>query len=53
MNKIIKNLIIPMAGKGERFKKYNFKTIKPLIQIDKECILEKSIKNLPKSEKNT
>lgn len=51
MNKIIKNLIIPMAGKGERFKKYNFKTIKPLIQIDKECILEKSIKNLPKSEK--
>ena len=50
MNKI-KNLIIPMAGIGKRFKKYNFKTIKPLILVDKECILEKSIKNLPNAEK--
>lgn len=40
-----------MAGIGERFKKYNFKVIKPLILVDKECILEKSIKNLPNAEK--
>ena len=32
---MIKNLIIPMAGLGSRFKKENFSTIKPLITIDK------------------
>ncbi len=38
---------MPMAGIGKRFKKENFKTIKPLILVDNECIFEKSIKNLP------
>ena len=45
----VDNIIIPMAGQGLRFKKNNFDTIKPLIKIDHECILEKSIFNLPKS----
>ncbi len=45
---MIKNLIIPMAGLGSRFKKENFSTIKPLITIDKNnCIFEESIKELP------
>ena len=48
---MINNLVLPMAGQGRRFKKYNFKTIKPLILVDKECILEKSLKYLPKTKK--
>ena len=48
---MIKNLIIPMAGLGSRFKKENFSTIKPLITIDKNnCIFEESIKELPESK---
>ncbi len=49
---MIKNLIIPMAGLGKRFKDENFSTIKPLIAIDKNSIFEESIKDLPDS-KNT
>jgi bifunctional N-acetylglucosamine-1-phosphate-uridyltransferase/glucosamine-1-phosphate-acetyltransferase GlmU-like protein len=49
---MIKNVIIPMAGLGKRFKKENFSTIKPLIVIDKKSIFEESIKDLPES-KNT
>ena len=45
--KKIKNIIIPMGGLGKRFKKYKFNTIKPLIQIDDKCILEKSMMYLP------
>ena len=48
---MIKNIIIPMAGLGERFKKNNFSTIKPLIRIDDSTILEESIKELPRSKK--
>mgnify|MGYP006114162449 FL=1 len=40
-----------MAGLGERFKKNNFSTIKPLIRIDDSTILEESIKELPRSKK--
>ena len=40
-----------MAGLGERFKKNNFSTIKPLIRIDDSTILEESIKELPPSKK--
>ena len=36
-----------MGGLGKRFKKYKFNTIKPLIQIDDKCILEKSMMYLP------
>ena len=39
-----------MAGLGSRFKKNNFGTIKPLIKIDDECILEKSMSKLPYSK---
>ena len=49
--KKIKNIIIPMAGFGKRFKSAQFNTIKPLIFVDNETILEKAIKNLPQSEK--
>ena len=45
---MIKNLIIPMAGLGSRFKKENFSTIKPIITIDKNnCILKSRLKELP------
>lgn len=40
-----------MAGLGKRFKKKHFNTIKPLIKIDKKCIFEESISNLPKAKK--
>ena len=39
-----------MAGLGKRFVKENFSTIKPLIQIDKKCIFEESINELPDSK---
>ena len=42
---MIKNIIIPMAGLGERYKKNNFSTIKPLITIDKKSIFEESIQD--------
>ena len=48
---MIKNIIIPMAGLGERFKRNNFSTIKPLIRIDNSTILEESVKELPPSKK--
>jgi bifunctional N-acetylglucosamine-1-phosphate-uridyltransferase/glucosamine-1-phosphate-acetyltransferase GlmU-like protein len=44
---MIDNIIIPMAGLGQRFKKNNFSTIKPLILIENTTILENSIKELP------
>lgn len=39
-----------MAGLGRRFKKENFSTVKPLILVDNETILEKSIKDLPDTD---
>ena len=43
---MIKNLIIPLAGLGSRFKKENFSTIKPLITIDKNnCIFDNKTSN--------
>lgn len=50
---MIKNIIIPMAGLGKRFKNENFSTIKPLIIIDKNSIFEESIKDLPYSKNIT
>ena len=49
--KSIEYILIPMAGIGKRYKKENFKTIKPLILVDHETIFEKSIKFLPKCKK--
>lgn len=43
-------ILIPMAGIGKRFKEANFNTLKPLVLVDNESILEKSIKNLPTSK---
>ena len=48
--KQLENIIIPMGGLGKRFKKYKFNTIKPLIQIDDKCILEKSLMYLPNTK---
>jgi len=47
---MVSNIILPMAGLGLRFKKNNFGTIKPLIKVDEQCILEKSISKLPHSK---
>ena len=45
--KFLDYIIVPMAGIGSRYKKSNFKTIKPLILVDKQSILEKSLNDLP------
>ena len=39
-----------MAGVGKRFKEASYNTIKPLVLVDNETILEKSLKYLPASE---
>ena len=43
---MIDYLLIPMAGNGRRFQEANFKTIKPLITIGNQTILEKSLKHM-------
>ena len=47
---MIKNLIIPMAGLGKRFKNENFSTIKPLLLLIKIVFLKGPIKDLPDSK---
>jgi len=42
--------IMPMAGKGNRFKEFGYKTSKPLIQIGNKSLIEKCISSLPKSK---
>lgn len=48
--KKVNYIIMPMAGIGKRFKDAQYNTIKPLVLVDNETILEKSLKYLPKSE---
>ena len=43
---MIDYLLISMAGNGRRFQEANFKTIKPLITIGNQTILEKSLKHM-------
>ena len=40
------NILIPMAGKGSRFSKANYKKPKPLIEINGKTMIELVIKNL-------
>lgn len=44
MNKI--NILIPMAGLGERFKTHGFKNIKPLIPLNGKTFIEWSIESV-------
>jgi choline kinase len=44
MNKI--NVVIPMAGLGERFKNKGFKNIKPLIPLNGKTFIEWSIESV-------
>ncbi len=41
------NIIIPMAGKGSRFKKAGYKTAKPLIKVHDKTLLQLSVNSLP------
>lgn len=41
--------MIPMAGEGSRFKKIGYRTMKPIIQIGEESLIEKCITSLPKA----
>ena len=41
--------MIPMAGEGLRFKKIGYRTIKPIIQIGEESLIEKCLSSLPKA----
>ena len=43
--------IIPMAGRGSRFKKEHYNVIKPLIQIGKEPMFLKSSNSMPSVKK--
>ncbi len=45
------NSLIPMAGEGNRFQSYGYKTLKPLIHIGNTPIFEKSVKSLPRAKK--
>jgi len=40
------NIIIPLGGKGERFKKKGYSTPKPLIKIFEKCMIDYVINNL-------
>jgi beta-phosphoglucomutase-like phosphatase (HAD superfamily)/GTP:adenosylcobinamide-phosphate guanylyltransferase len=40
------NIIIPLGGSGERFKKNGYKSPKPLIKVFDKCIIEYVIDNL-------
>ena len=51
LNKTAEVSLIPMAGEGKRFKKYGYRTLKPIIQIGNESLLKKCISSLPKSNK--
>ena len=44
--------VMPMAGKGERFKKSNYKTQKPLIKINNSPMFVEASKCMPYSKKN-
>src|SRR5690606_33064919 len=48
----VKNQInlIPMAGKGSRFRKYGYKISKPLIQIDSLPMVVKACNSFPNAE---
>ena len=43
--------VMPMAGEGLRFKKYGYKTLKPLITINKIPMFIKATKSFPKTFK--
>ncbi len=44
--------MIPMAGEGNRFKNYGYRTSKPSIQIGEESLINKCISSLPPSNSN-
>ena len=40
------NILIPLAGKGSRFRKANFKNPKPLIIINGQTMIERVIRSI-------
>ena len=47
------NLLVPMAGKGQRFIDEGYKVIKPLIELSGEPMIHNVLNFLPKFETNT
>ena len=43
LNNLNRNIIIPAAGLGNRFKKRGFKSQKPLIELDNKTLIEHAI----------
>lgn len=43
--------LMPMAGKGSRFKDYGYRISKPLIQIQKTPMIVKACRSFPKADK--
>ena len=48
-NALLGTTIIPMAGKGSRFKEKGYKKDKPYIEVNKKCMFIEATKSLPKS----
>ena len=46
------NIVLPIAGNGQRFIDHGYKTIKPLIEIEGKCIVEKSMESLDYLDSN-
>ena len=44
--------LIPLAGKGNRFKKENYNLPKPMIKVSGKPMVIQAIRSLPKTEKN-
>ena len=46
------NVVIPLAGYGARFKKSEYKTLKPFLKVDdKNSMLDLILKNFPNGSK--
>ena len=48
---MVKNNIVLMSGKGQRFKDEGYKNPKPLISLEGKTIIEKVINNFPHTDK--
>ena len=46
------NIVLPIAGNGQRFIDHGYKTIKPLIEIEGKYIVEKSMESLDYLDSN-
>ena len=46
------NIVLPIAGNGQRFVDKGYKTIKPLIEVNGQYLVEKSMESVDYTEAN-